>query len=61
MSTATKSIERNKHLPAHLVSIEIYSGIARFPVTARFLVSVCHGALRPMKRDFRTGCEHWEY
>jgi len=30
MSTTTKSIKRNKQLPAHSVSIEIYSGIARF-------------------------------
>ena len=31
MSAAIKSVKRNKQLPAHSVSIEIYSGIARFP------------------------------
>ena len=31
MTTATKSIKRNKQLPALSVSIEIYSGIVRFP------------------------------
>jgi len=30
MSTASKSIKENK-LPAHSVSIEIYSGVAQFP------------------------------
>jgi len=38
MSTASKSI-KDKQLPAHSVSIEIYSGIAQFPATAQpFLV-----------------------
>ena len=31
MSTPTKSIKRNKELPSPFVSIEIYTGIARFP------------------------------
>jgi len=30
MSTASKSI-KEKQLPAHSVSISIYSGVARFP------------------------------
>jgi len=30
MSTAAKTIKWNKQLPAHSVSIEIYSAIARF-------------------------------
>jgi len=31
MSTVTTSIKRNKQLPAHSISIEIYSGIVRLP------------------------------
>jgi len=31
MSSATKIVKRNKPLPVHSLSIEIYSGIARFP------------------------------
>jgi len=34
VSDASKSI-KGKQLPAHSVSLEIYSGIARFPATAR--------------------------
>ena len=31
MTTVTNNIKRNKQLSAHSISIEIYSGIARFP------------------------------
>jgi len=50
MSTATKSIKWNQQLPAHSVSIEIYSGIALFYCdSTAVLISilcrvVCNGA-----------------
>jgi len=40
VALSTASSIKGKQLPAHSVSIEIYSGIARFPTfhaTARFL------------------------
>jgi len=41
MSTATKSIKRNKQLPQHCVSIEIYSSIAQFPYDSMAFLRYC--------------------
>jgi len=35
-----KSIKQNKQLPAHYLSIEIYSGIAQFPGASTALLLV---------------------
>ena len=51
--TATKSIKRNK-LPTHSVSIEIYSGIARFPcASTAFLFSLNFVASLQVNTDYR--------
>jgi len=40
MLTAAESIKQNKQLPTHSVSIEIYSGIARFPCDGTALLFI---------------------